>query len=99
MVGADQINIIWGISLSIIPYFILAFIPVWDQLRFSRKTVLFLGFFCITLNILSVLLIMEFFPNWTNLRFFHSLFFCYYISEFIFFWFVGPDQNFFLLPF
>lgn len=73
--GPDQINIILGIILSILPYFILAFVPVWDQLRFSRKTVVLLGFFAISLNILSVLVIMAFFPNWLSLRFFHSLFF------------------------
>ncbi len=75
VLGPDQINIILGITLSILPYFILAFIPVWDQLRFSRKTVVLLGFSCISLNILSVLVIVALFPNWASLRFFHSLFF------------------------
>ncbi|MBU4539723.1 MAG: GHKL domain-containing protein [Firmicutes bacterium] len=72
---SNSLNIIWGIGLSILPYFILAFIPVWDQLRYSKKTVIFLASLCMVLNIVSVILIIAWVPEWDRLRFFHSVFF------------------------
>lgn len=75
MVLSSNLNIVWGIGLSIFPYFILAFIPVWDHLRYSKKTVVMVGTMCMLLNVVSVILIIELFPNWNNLRFFHSVFF------------------------
>lgn len=72
---SNNLNIIWGISLSIVPYFILAFIPVWNQLRYSKKTVITAGTLCMLLNIVSVILIIEMVPEWNSLRFFHSVFF------------------------
>lgn len=72
---SSNLNIVWGIGLSIFPYFILAFIPVWNQLRYSKKTVIMVGTFCMLLNIVSVILIIEWVPQWNSLRFFHSVFF------------------------
>ncbi|WP_026395772.1 ATP-binding protein [Acetobacterium malicum] len=72
---SSNLNIVWGIGLSIVPYFILAFIPVWNQLRYSKKTVITLGALCMLLNIVSVILIIEMVPKWNSLRFFHSVFF------------------------
>ncbi|MDO9490646.1 ATP-binding protein [Acetobacterium sp.] len=72
---SSNLNIVWGISLSIVPYFILAFIPVWNQLRYSKKTVIIVGTLCMLLNIISVILIIEWVPEWNSLRFFHSVFF------------------------
>lgn len=72
---SSNLNIVWGIGLSIFPYFILAFIPVWNQLRYSRKTVVIVGTMCMLLNIVSVIMIIQWVPNWNNLRFFHSVFF------------------------
>lgn len=40
---SGNLNTVWGIGLSIMPYFILAFIPVWNQLRYSKKTVITAG--------------------------------------------------------
>lgn len=71
----SNLNIVWGIGISIFPYFILAFIPVWNQLRYSKKTVILVGTLCMILNIVSVILIIEWVPNWDSLRFFHSVFF------------------------
>jgi hypothetical protein len=64
-----------GILLSIIPYFVLAFTPVWNQLRHSKKTVFVWASLCTLLNITSVIVIMRLFPNWSDLRIFHSIFF------------------------
>ncbi len=72
---SSNLNIVWGISLSIVPYFILAFIPVWNQLRYSKKTVIMAGTLCMLMNIVSVILIIEWVPEWNSLRFFHSVFF------------------------
>lgn len=72
---SSNLNIIWGIGLSIFPYFILAFIPVWNQLRYSKKIVITVGTLCMLLNIISVIMIIQWVPNWNNLRFFHSVFF------------------------
>ncbi|MBC3888967.1 GHKL domain-containing protein [Acetobacterium paludosum] len=72
---SSNLNTVWGISLSIFPYFILAFIPVWDQLRYSKRIVALVGILCMLLNIVSVILIIQLFPNWNNLRLFHSVFF------------------------
>jgi len=71
----SYLNIAWGIGLSILPYFILAFIPVWNQLRYSKKTVITAGTLCMLLNIVSVILIIEWVPDWNSLRFFHSVVF------------------------
>eukprot|EP00831_Metopus_contortus_P065998 TRINITY_DN58901_c0_g3_i1.p1 TRINITY_DN58901_c0_g3~~TRINITY_DN58901_c0_g3_i1.p1 ORF type:complete len:317 (+),score=31.84 TRINITY_DN58901_c0_g3_i1:422-1372(+) len=71
----SYLNIAWGIGLSIPPYFILAFIPVWNQLRYSKKTVITAGTLCMLLNIVSVILIIEWVPDWNSLRFFHSVVF------------------------
>lgn len=71
----SNLNIIWGIGLSIFPYFMLAFIPVWNQLRYSKKTVVMAGTLCMLLNVISVILIIEWVPEWNSLRFFHSVFF------------------------
>ncbi|AFA46896.1 sensor histidine kinase [Acetobacterium woodii] len=70
-----NLNIVWGIFLSICPYFVLAFIPVWEQLRYSKKTVVMIGLLCMLLNTVSVILIITWLPDWNNLRFFHSAFF------------------------
>jgi sensor histidine kinase YesM len=75
LVFSNNLNIVWGISLSIVPYFILVFIPVWNQLRYSKKTVITVGIVCMLLNIVSVILIIEMVPEWNSLRFFHSVFF------------------------
>lgn len=72
---SSNLNIVWGIALSIGPYFILAFIPVWKQLRYSKKTVITVGTLCMVLNIISVIVIIEWVPNWNSLRAFHSVFF------------------------
>ena len=72
---SSNLNIVWGIGLSIFPYFVLVFIPVWNQLRYSKKTVITVGTLCMLLNIGSVILIIEYVPDWNSLRFFHSLFF------------------------
>jgi hypothetical protein len=73
--NSNQLNIILGISLSLIPYFILAYIPVWDQLRYSKRTAVLSGLACIAANILSVSLIIAIFPDWDKVRVVHSLFF------------------------
>lgn len=72
---SSNLNIVWGIGLSIFPYFILAFIPVWNQLRYSKNTVITVGTLCMILNIVTVILIIQWVPDWNNLRFFHSVFF------------------------
>lgn len=72
---SSNLNIVWGIGLSIIPYFVLVFIPVWNQLRYSKKTVITVGTLCMLLNMVSVILIIEYVPDWNSLRFFHSVFF------------------------
>ncbi|WKY47836.1 GHKL domain-containing protein [Eubacteriaceae bacterium ES3] len=83
--SSDQLNLILGISLSIIPYFVLAFIPVWDQLRYSKRIAVLSGFACIIANVLSVSLIIALFPDWDKLRIGHSLFFLLlYIAVFLF---------------
>ena len=74
---SGNLNTVWGIGQSIMPYFILAFIPVWNQLRYSKKTVITAGTLCMLLNIASVLLIIQMVPKWNSLRFFHSLFFLF----------------------
>lgn len=70
-----NLNIVWGIALSIFPYFVLVFIPVWNQLRYSKKTVITVGTLCMLLNMVSVIFIIEYVPDWNSLRFFHSVFF------------------------
>lgn len=70
-----NLNIVWGVFLSVFPYFILAFIPVWDQLRYSKKTAVLAAGLCMFLNIASIIVIIHTFPNWNSFRFFHSIFF------------------------
>ncbi|MBU4440351.1 MAG: hypothetical protein KJ779_12340, partial [Firmicutes bacterium] len=75
MMTSSSISIIWGIVLSTVPYFMLAFIPVWDQRRFSKMTAVIAGTLCVFLNVVSVIFIIQFFQDWERLHIYYSIFF------------------------
>lgn len=63
----------FGILLNSLPYFVLCYMPVWEDLRVPKRMILLImGFFAV-LQAVSILAIMAFVEDWAVYRAPHSL--------------------------